>query len=142
RITGVFVHGSMGTQLPVAIKKEGYSLPRESKNPWQQATVTFSIEEMETVRDFQVVRDMTISGVVLYPDGTPVRRGQVSSETEFPQKAEPTEIKSDGTFTLFTSPMSSSSVRAQVEGYPDAYSDLVEVLTEPVTGVEIRLQQA
>lgn len=136
RLTGV-----MAPRALVGASIRGYTLDSPGNLPgiW----VTLGEGQLEVAQDIQMSLNVTVSGMVLYPDGSRVRAGQVSyiRENLTPDR-NLINIEPDGTFEIEVKPMTSGAVMARVAGYPDAYSELIQIKIEPVTGVEVRLERA
>jgi protocatechuate 3,4-dioxygenase beta subunit len=109
----------------------------EGENLWLQLG-----EETEITRDFEMVESLTVSGRVSLKNGDSVPDATVSLESYgyTRQSPNPKKTQPDGTFRFDVEPNTNLNVKATAEGYANAWSDLVNIADDSVTGVVILME--
>ena len=97
-------------------------------------------EKTEVTRDFQMVRNLTISGRVQRANGDGIPGAKVSLMIpNGGMNAGPADAAADGSFKLEVAPDTVCTVKARASGYAPGNSEVVEVFDKSVTDVVVTL---
>ncbi len=133
------------TQLQIGLKaeKKGYALvSRQLHDPYIRVQLT--PDNLEVTQNIEMVRAVTISGVVKTADDLPVTDAKVVlySSRNRPQHDQFTPVDELGAFTLDAEPFVPCRVKAEAPGYAASFSDQVTAQDTPVRGVTIIMRQS
>ena len=130
--------GLSGTRAGLVAEKENYILAREQDyNP--HIMVTLHLEELELTKNLQMIPGLFISGRVETDQGVPVTDARVylyqMHDWQGKNKAHPVDQR--GAFKLMVKPFTGCFVKAEAQGFPASFSDLIKVQDKSVENIVV-----
>jgi len=137
------LEGLTPPQIALKAEKKGYALvSRQPHDPYIR--IQLAPDNLEITQNIEMMRAVTISGVVKTADDLPVTDAKVVLYTSrnWSQRDQFTPVDESGEFTLDAEPFLPCRVKAEAPGYAASFSDQVTVQDTPVKGVDIIMRQS